>query len=130
MSFKLSSKSKSRLVGVDSRWPEIIDLALTITLIDFGIPNYGGLRTSDDQLRLYLDGKSKCDGKTNISNHQLGTAVDFYAYVDGKASWDHFHLAHVACALFAAANQLGYKVHWGGFFKPGGWDKPHLELID
>ena len=44
--FKLSDKSKERLIGVDSRIIEIINKALTITKIDFGIPEFAGLRTN------------------------------------------------------------------------------------
>ena len=128
--FKLSERSKERLSGVDPRLINIVNLALTISKIDFGIPADGGLRTEDQQHALFLKGASKCDGIKSRSNHQDGLAVDFYAYVDGKASWDHLHLTHVAAALLQAASQLGYKIRWGGFFGANGWDKPHIEIVE
>lgn len=130
--FYLGKASKTRLIGIDPRWLEIINLALTITLIDFGIPNDGGLRSLERQQAMYADIniKTNCDGYINRSKHQDGLALDFYAYVDGKASWKIEYLAHIAAALLQAASILGYPVRWGGFFKPDGWDKPHLELID
>lgn len=130
--FYLGKRSKVRLIGVDPRWLEIIQLALSISLIDFGIPADGGLRSASRQLEMFLDPdiETKCDGFNDISNHQTGLAVDFYAYVDGKASWDHLHLTHIAVAILRAASILGYKIRWGGLFKPNGWDKPHFELID
>lgn len=126
--FELSNTSKHRRQGIDPRLIEIDDLAITITIIDFGHPKYSGLRLAEEQHQLFLDGKSECDGYNNISNHQLGKALDFYAYVDGKASWEPGHLAQVACAYYQAASILGYKIKWGGLFRPNGWDKPHIEL--
>jgi len=127
MMFKLSEKSKERLKGVDPRIIEIVDLALTITHIDFGIPGDGGIRTAERQLELYEKGVSKCDGYNSKSYHQTGLAFDVYAYVDGKASWDRNHLTSVAAAILQAASQLGYKLEWGGL-----WnlfvDMPHFQL--
>ena len=138
--FKLSSTSKQRREGIDQRLIEIDDLAITLTLVDFGHPADAGLRSADRQFKLFVDGKSQCDGTNKISRHQLGKALDFYAFVNGKASWKEEHLAMVACAYFQAASILGYKIKWGGLWKsskpklrngiPYGWDCPHIELIE
>lgn len=143
--FKLSGRSKKRREGIDPRLIEIDDLAITLTLIDYGHPEYAGLRTAEEQYQLYLAGKSKCDGKVRKSNHQpaedsYGKALDFYAYVDSIPSWNEAHLAIVACAYFQAAAILGYSIKWGGMWKrrtpryingiPYGWDMCHIELID
>lgn len=126
--YYLSSASKRNREGVNEKLIEISDLAIKITLIDFGIPSSGGLRTAEEQNKLYCDGKSKCDGYSKKSNHQSGDAIDFYAFVDGKASWNEDHLTLVAVAFLQAASILGYKVQWGGFWKFK--DMPHIELID
>lgn len=128
--YKLSSTSEMRLEGVDPRIPQVIALALTISLIDFGIPGDGGKRTAERQNQLFLDGKSQLDGYGKLSYHQSGKAFDVFAYVDGKASWDELHLTHVATAILSAASQLGVPLKWGGHFKPNGWDKPHFEIRD
>jgi len=140
--YKLSSRSKKRREGIDPRLIEIDNLAIQLTLIDYGHPEYAGLRTAEEQYSLYseIPSKSKCDGKVRLSKHQFGKALDFYAYVDGKASWNEAHLTIVACAYLQAASMLGYKVHWGGMWKrrtpryingiPYGWDMCHIELID
>ena len=130
MSFVLGTRSRSRLQGVDRRLVDVIELALTISLIDFGIPADGGVRTAERQHELFKDGKSKLDGFNRKSKHQTGKAFDVFAYVDGKASWDHLHLTHVATAILAAASRLGVPLRWGGHFKPNGWDMPHFELVD
>lgn len=127
--FKLSERSKQRLEGVDKRLIEVIEKALTISKVDFGIPEYGGIRREEEQHKLFLDGKSKCDGRYKKSKHQLGKAFDVYAYVDGKASWEVYHLSQVACAILQSSILLGYKLQWGGLWV-NFLDTPHFELIE
>lgn len=125
----LSKNSLKRRDGVDQRLIEINDLALTISPIDFGIPEYGGVRTDEEQADLCDRGLSKCDGTFKRSKHQDKKALDFFAYVDGKASWDKGHMTIVAAAHFQAACILGYRIEWGGFFKTFE-DTPHIQLLD
>jgi len=127
MTFKLSNRSKGRLAGVDKRILSIVALALTITAIDFGIPQHGGLRTTGEQRDLFEKKVSKCDGIENKSAHQSGLAFDIYAYVDGAASWDRYHLTQVAAAILQASGMLGYELQWGGLWKDY-VDMPHFEL--
>lgn len=127
MTFKLSSTSKMRLEGVNPVLIKVINRALEITTIDFGIPKHGGLRTAEEQNALFKDGKSQLDGYKKKSNHQTGNAFDVFAYVDGKASWDKAHLTAVADAIFQAADELGVKLTWGGHWK-NFVDMPHFEL--
>lgn len=127
--FKLGKSSINNRAGVDPRLIEISDLAIRLSNIDFGIPSTGGLRTEADQAKLYTSGDSKCDGRTSKSYHQTGLALDVYAYVDGKASWDKLHLTLIAAVMLQAAAELGYKLKWGGNWKS--WqDLPHFELED
>jgi|TARA_R110000803_G_scaffold206530_1_gene273853 peptidoglycan L-alanyl-D-glutamate endopeptidase CwlK len=127
--FKLGTNSINNLAGVDGRLIDIADLAITLSNIDFGIPSTGGLRTEAVQAKLFADGVSKADGVNNKSYHQSGKALDVYAYVDGKASWDKLHLALIAAAMLQASAQLGYELKWGGLWKS--WqDMPHFEIKD
>lgn len=135
--YKFSDKSKERMQGVDDELQRVFNYAINHSTIDFGIPRDGGLRTAERQNVLYKtfkDGKrvSQRDGYDKKSYHQTGKALDFYAYVDGKASWDKMHLALVAATILQAASALGVALEWGGFFgakdgKPG-WDMPHIQL--
>ncbi len=125
--YELSNRSRERLQGVNPKLIEVIDLALTISVIDFGIPQHGGLRSAEVQKELFDKGLSKCDGINNKSYHQSGNAFDVYAYVDGKASWDRYHLTQVAAAILQATAMLGYAVEWAGLWKS--WqDYPHFEI--
>jgi peptidoglycan L-alanyl-D-glutamate endopeptidase CwlK len=125
--FKLGQNSLNNRTGVDPRLIEISDRAIQISIIDFGIPSSGGMRTVEDQAALFTAGKSKADGRTHKSYHQTGRALDVYAYVDGKASWEKEHLAIIAVAMMQAANVLGYKLEWGGLFRSF-TDMPHFQL--
>jgi len=127
--FKLGKNSINNMAGIDGRLIDIADVAITLSNIDFGIPSTGGLRSKTDQAKLFADGVSKADGVNNKSYHQSGKALDVYAYVDGKASWDKLHLALIAAAMLQASAQLGYELKWGGLWKS--WqDYPHFEIKD
>lgn len=125
--FSLGKKSIENLIGVDDELIGVIELAIEITKVDFGIPSTGGYRVEAEQAKLFTAGLSKCDGRVNKSKHQTGRAVDVFAYVDGKASYNTEHLAMVAAAMLQAASQLGIELKWGGHFKSF-LDMPHFEL--
>ena len=127
--YQFSSTSKKRMKGVDKRWFEITELALKISIIDFGIPALGGIRTADEQYKLSVKGVSNCDGYEKKSKHQSGKALDVYAYTGGKASWKESDLSLVACAMLQAASILGYKVEWGGHWSSFK-DMPHFQIKD
>lgn len=129
MTFSFSKTSKARREGVSKKLIEISDLALTLSAVDFGIPDHGGIRTKLEQRQLFFDGLSNCDGYNKRSKHQDGKALDVYAYVDGKASWEEGDLAMVAAAMLEAANRLGYKLTWGGLWKSFK-DMPHFQLVE
>lgn len=134
--FKFSVTSRVRMSGVSPDLIEIANLAIKISVIDFGIPQDGGTRTAERQKELFNNGASKADGSTKLSRHQSGEALDFYAYVDGRASWERDHLAMVAAAFLQAASILGHSLNWGGLWSsnktingiPYGWDCAHIEL--
>lgn len=127
--FQFSPASLRNRAGVDHRLIKISDRAIELTVIDFGIPSLGGLRTELQQNTLYNDGKSNCDGFNKRSKHQDGKALDFYAYVAGQASWNEYHLAMVAAAHLQAAAELKIPIKWGGLWKEFK-DFPHIELIE
>lgn len=137
--FKLSSASLRNLDGVDPELLEIPKLAIQITMVDFGYGPDSGLRTAERQNELFRDKRSQKDGYERRSAHQDGLAIDFYAYVNGAASWEHHHLAMVAAAHLQAASMLGIRVEWGGLWMPKnpelingiiyGWDMPHIQKV-
>ncbi len=126
--FKFSNRSLSVLKQVDERLQAIFLEAIQESPIDFGIPNSGGKRTADFQNMLFLGGKStKCDGYEIESYHQTGCAIDVYAYVDGKASWDEEHLEIISTTVKMVAKRMNIEIVWGG-----DWtnlvDMPHYQV--
>jgi peptidoglycan L-alanyl-D-glutamate endopeptidase CwlK len=127
MSFKFSSRSKAVLETVSTDLQLVANRAIEISKVDFGIPSTGGLRTAEEQFELYKQGASQLDGYEKKSYHQTGNALDVYAYVDGKASWQKEHLAMVACAMLQAAAELNIKLEWGGLWTSF-VDMPHFQI--
>lgn len=127
MNYKLSPSSKKRLEGVNPVLIDVLELALSLTKVDFGIPPSGGKRTAEQQKALYDEDLSQLDGYKNKSRHQSGNAVDVFAYVDGKASWDEDDLTHVATAILSAASKLKVPLIWGGHWR-NFVDMPHFEI--
>lgn len=135
MSFEFGNTSRERMKGIDMRLIEIAEHALSISLIDFGIPRFGGTRTIQEQQELFASGVSRCDGLNRRSRHQDGLALDVFAYDGGKATWSKQHLAMIAAAMLQAAANLGFSLYWGGLWKSAedsfyGWDMGHFELRD
>ena len=125
--FSFSEKSENRMSGVNYQIIEVAKLALAISPIDFGIPRHGGLRTAEEQQQLFNDKASQLDGIVKKSYHQSGMALDVFAYVDGKASWDECHLTIIAAAMLEAANRLSVNMRWGGHWA-NFRDMPHFEV--
>jgi len=127
MAFKFGTASLDHMFGIDTKLIRIAHRAIELTKVDFGIPESGGVRSDKAQYALFKKGASKCDGTRNRSKHQDGRALDFYAYVNGAASWETGHLAQIAAAFLQASIELGYPIQWGGLFRSF-IDQPHIEL--
>ncbi len=126
--YRFSKSSAARLATCHEDLVNIFHNAILDSPLDYGIPQYGGMRTAEEQSQLFIDNKSKCDGFIKKSYHQTGLAVDIYAYVDGKASWDEKHLTLIAGHILGTANRLGYELEWGGNWESF-IDMPHFQLV-
>jgi len=127
--FALGRASMKNLDRVDKRWYQILQTAIKLTRVDFGIPSTGGYRTVEQQRELFNTGASLCDGLTNRSRHQSGLAVDVFAYVNGKAGYKTSDLDKIATAILQAALIHGHKISWGGLWT-NFVDRPHFELLE
>jgi len=128
MSFKLSKRSLNRLDCVNPLLIAIIVEAIKTSPIDFGIPEYGGLRTAIEQNDLFRKKKSQLDGFNKKSYHQSGNAFDIYVYKNGSASWGKKDLTIIADHIkLVAKDRYNVKLEWGG-----DWtkfvDMPHFQL--
>ena len=136
--YQFSASSMKRMVGVNDQLIAVFLEAIKVSLVDFGIPKDGGKRTETEQNFLYNKKVSNCDGINDISNHQTGNALDFYAYVNGKASWNKVHLALIASCILTVAKRMkkegliDIELKWGGTFGSNrfqGYDYPHIEIV-
>lgn len=121
MSFILSEKSQSRLVGVHPDLVRIVQKALELSTLDFAVTE--GLRTLDRQRELVAKGASQ----TMHSRHLTGHAVDLAPIIDGVIRWDWPPFYKLADAMKTSAKELGLPIEWGGdwvTFKDG----PHFQL--
>ena len=107
MAYKLSTRSREKLIGIDSKLKEVVCLAITYTKIDFGVIE--GVRTENRQRALVESRASK----TMKSKHLDGRAVDLMAYVDGRGCWELNVYDEVADAMKRAAIEVDVAVRWG-----------------
>ena len=107
MAYKLSTRSREKLIGVKGELKEVVCLAITYTKIDFGVIE--GVRTENRQRVLVESGASK----TMKSKHLDGRAVDLMAYVDGRGCWELNVYDEVADAMKRAAIEVDVTVRWG-----------------
>ena len=121
MSFRLSSRSRARLIGVHPALIAVVEAAITRTPVDFMITE--GLRTAERQAVLVKAGASR----TTRSRHLTGHAVDVAALVEGQVRWDWPLYGLIADAFKAAALDLKTPLIWGGDWKTLR-DGPHFEL--
>ena len=107
MTYKLSTKSQERLIGVEPELKEIVYEAIKVTKVDFGVIE--GLRTEEKQKQLVESGASQ----TMKSKHLEGRAVDLMAYIGGRGSWELNVYDEIADAMKEASIKVDVAVRWG-----------------
>jgi len=121
--YTLSKKSLAKLEGVHPDMQKLVNTAICLSTIDFGISE--GLRTRERQQLLFDQGKSL----TLNSKHLKGLAVDVYAWIDGGVSWNFEHYERINLAFSRASTRIKIPYVWGGT-----WtrlkDGPHFELTE
>lgn len=121
VSFKLSARSKKRLKGVHPDLVAVVNRAIELTDIDFGVTE--GVRSIETQREYVAKGASR----TMKSRHLTGHAVDLVAYLGLRVSWEMPLYFQISAAMKAAAKEQGTRVKWGGDWKTF-VDGPHFHL--
>ena len=117
--FKLSTRSMSRLEGINPDIITVVAEAIKLTKVDFGVTC--GMRTVEEQEKLVASGASQ----TMKSKHLEGRAVDLVAYVGSSVTWQLNMYDDLADAMAAAAGKLNVPLKWGAAWSVGNiaeWD--------
>mgnify|MGYP003134472639 CR=1 FL=1 len=107
--------------------------ALKTSKHDMSIPWMGGLRTPQQQHRIYKTGNSQLDGYERKSYHQTGNALDVIPVSGGYANDKAFR--HFAKCMFTAwqkilhdcPDEVDYILEWGGHWQ-NFIDTPHWQI--
>jgi len=113
MGFKLSSRSIGRLEGVDAGLITVVNAAIDMTKVDFGVTC--GMRTVEEEKALVAKGASQ----TMKSKHLEGRAVDLVAYVGSNVTWSLNMYDEIADAMADAARIHGVPIKWGAAWSVG-----------
>lgn len=116
MTFKLSNRSRDNLRGVHPKLVRVVERAIDITKVDFGVTC--GLRTEIEQRQLVAAGKSQTMNSKHLRQSDgFGHAVDLVAWVHTDAganiSWELNVYDDIADAMKKAARDIGLSIRWG-----------------
>lgn len=149
MGYKFGKKSKEKLATAEKDLQLIMEEAIKVSEVDFGINE--GHRSEEDQLKYFLKGYSKIDPRVPALKkkgkhlYNPSQAVDIKIYIskelqeqarnkDRKTknwAYDKEHLCYVAGVIMTTAKRLydegkvKHKLRWGG-----NWDRDGLILFD
>lgn len=115
MTFKLSKRSRTNLVGVQPQLVAVVERAIQLTTVDFAVTE--GLRTEAKQRELVAKGASQ----TTNSKHLTGHAVDLVAFIGGRISWELNLYDEIADAMRLAALEKNTGIRWGA-----AWNIPDI----
>ena len=115
MTFKLSKRSRTNLVGVQPQLVTVVERAIQLTTVDFAVTE--GLRTEAKQRELVAKGASQ----TMNSKHLTGHAVNLKAIIGGRISWELSLYGEIAAAMKQAANEHAAGLRWGA-----AWNIPDI----
>jgi len=87
MGFSLGSRSLGKLEGVHPDLVTVVQRAIELTDVDFGVTY--GVRTLEEQKELYNTGRSQTmKSKHLIQDDGYSHAVDLVAYFGSNVSWE------------------------------------------
>lgn len=123
MTFRLGKASRAELQGVDPGLVRVVERAIELTTVDFGVSE--GLRSLSRQRELYEAGASRTLDSYHLPDaNGVGWAVDLYAWIAGKPQWQSAPMHAIAVAMRQAGIEQSYSLVWGAV-----WDRK-LEQLD
>ena len=118
MAFKLSSRSKNNLEGVHPDMVAVVERAIELTDVDFGVTY--GVRTLAEQKKLVASGRSQTmKSKHLIQDSGYSHAVDVVAYDGSDVVWEINVYDDICDAFKKAAEMHGVSIKWGAAWSEG-----------
>lgn len=118
MAFRLSQRSLSRLEGVHPDLVAVVQRAIELTRVDFGVTC--GTRSIETQKELVAAGKSQTMNSMHLPQADgYSHAVDLVAYVGSDVAWELNLYDDIADAMKQAAQEIGLSVKWGAAWSEG-----------
>ena len=118
MAFKLSTRSKNKLEGVHPDMVAVVERAIELTKVDFGVTY--GVRSLAEQEKLVASGRSQTmKSKHLIQDSGYSHAVDVVAYDGSDVIWEINVYDDICDAFKQAAEEKGVAVKWGAAWSEG-----------
>ena len=118
MSFKLSTRSKNKLKGVHPDMVAVVERAIDLTNVDFGVTY--GVRSLAEQEKLVASGRSQTMKSKHLKQKDgYSHAVDVVAYDGSNVVWE-INVNDDICDEFKqAAIEKGVAIKWGAAWSEG-----------
>ena len=119
MAFSLSSRSRAKLEGVHPDMVAVVERAIELTKVDFGVTY--GVRTLEEQKRLYESGRSQTMNSKHLlqDDTSYSHAVDVVAYDGSDVVWEINVYDDICDAFKQAAEEKGVAIKWGAAWSEG-----------
>ena len=118
MAFKLSTRSKNKLEGVHPDMIAVVERAIELTKVDFGVTY--GVRSLAEQEKLVASGRSQTMKSKHLTQDSgYSHAVDVVAYDGSDVVWEINVYDDICDAFKQAAEEKGVAVKWGAAWSEG-----------
>ena len=119
MAFSLSSRSRGKLEGVHPDMVAVVERAIELTKVDFGVTY--GVRTLEEQKTLYESGRSQTMNSKHLlqDDTSYSHAVDVVAYDGSDVVWEINVYDDICDAFKEGAEKHGVAVKWGAAWSEG-----------
>ena len=118
MSFKLSTRSKNKLKGVHPNMVAVVERAIELTKVDFGVTY--GVRSLAEQEKLVASGRSQTMKSKHLKQKDgYSHAVDVVAYDGSNVVWEINVYDDICDAIKQAAIEKGVAIKWGAAWSEG-----------
>lgn len=131
--FTFGGRSRDNLSSIKFTMKKVCILALRYSTVDFTVID--GMRTTEEQQKLFKAGATELDGVHKKSAHQSGEAVDIIPVVPGRNVWDvedpvvAAAWLEVGRAMLRAGMKCNENIEWGiAYDIGGGRDYPHFQI--